>query len=105
MKSPCELVVWGLSPGIRAAIAEELVRCGLPQKEISELLGITPPAVSQYVSKKRGCSIEFAEDIKCSISELADDLLEKRVDNPVEEICQICRRVREAETAGSSDRV
>lgn len=104
MKSPCEMVVWDLLPGIRAAIAEELFKRGTPQKEISELLGITPPAVSQYVSKKRGYSIEFAEDIKCSISELADDLLEKKVDNPMEKICQICRRVREAETADCSDK-
>jgi predicted transcriptional regulator len=98
MKSPCEMVVWDVLPSIRAAVAEELVQRGLAQKEVSKLLGITPPAVSQYVSKKRGYNTEFGEEIKLSISKLADDLLEKRVDNPVEKICEICRMMRDDET-------
>jgi predicted transcriptional regulator len=78
MKSPCEQAVWDVLPSIRAAIAEELVKRGIAQKDISKLLGITPPAVSQYVSKKRGYNIEFGEEIKESISRLADELLERR---------------------------
>jgi uncharacterized protein len=104
MKSPCEMVVWDVLPSIRAAVAEELVKRGLAQKEVSKLLGITPPAVSQYVSKKRGYNIEFGEEIKASISKLADDLLEKKVDSPVERICEICRMMREDEIASSSTR-
>ena len=94
-KSPCEMVVWDVLPSIRAAIAVELVKRDLPQKEISKLLGITPPAVSQYVSKKRGYHIEFGEEIKASISKLAEDLLKKKVDNPVKRICEICRMMRD----------
>lgn len=101
MKSPCEIVVWDVLPSIRAAVAEELVKRGLAQKEVSRLLGITPSAVSQYVSKKRGYSIEFGEEIKASISKLADDLLEKKVDSPVDRICEICRMMREDDTTSS----
>ncbi|MDD4447952.1 MAG: helix-turn-helix domain-containing protein, partial [Methanothrix sp.] len=79
MKSPCEQIVWDILPSIRAAIAEELVKRGVSQKEVSRMLGITPPAVSQYVSKKRGYNIEFREDIRQSIGALADDLNEERV--------------------------
>jgi len=104
MKSPCEMVVWDVLPSIRAAVAEELVKRGLSQKEISKLLGITPPAVSQYVSKKRGYNIEFREDIKAYISNLADDLLEKKIDNPTDRICDICRMMRINEiTCNSSE--
>jgi len=103
MKSPCELVVWDVLPSIRAAVAEELVKRGLAQKEVSRLLGITPPAVSQYVSKKRGYNIEFGEEIKASISRLADDLLEKKIDNPVERICEICRMMRDDEATCRHD--
>jgi predicted transcriptional regulator len=95
MKSPCEVVVWDVPPSIRAALAEDLVKRGLPQKEVSKLLGITPPAVSQYVSKKRGYNIEFGEDIKASISKLAGDLMDKKVGDPAERICEICRMLRE----------
>ena len=95
------MVVWDVLPSIRAAVAEELVKRGLAQKEVSKLLGITPPAVSQYVSKKRGYNIEFGEEIKASISRLADDLLEKKVDSPVDRICEICRMMREDGMASS----
>jgi uncharacterized protein len=102
-KSPCEIVIWDVLPCIRAAIAEELVKRNLPQKEISRLLGITPPAVSQYVSKKRGYNIEFGEEIKASISELANDLADKKIGSPVERICDICRMLREDEKICRSD--
>lgn len=104
MKSPCEMVVWDVLPSIRAAVAEELVKRGLAQKEVSKLLGITPPAVSQYVSKKRGYNIEFGEEIKASISKLADDLMEKKVDSPVDRICEICKMMRDDDAACSSTR-
>ena len=98
------MVIWDVLPSIRAAIAEDLVKRDLPQKEISKLLGITPPAVSQYVSKKRGCNIVFGEEIKASISQLADDLVDKKVCNPVERICEICRMLREDDKiCGSGD--
>ncbi len=96
------MVVWDVLPSIRAAIAEELVKRGLAQKEVSKLLGITPPAVSQYVSKKRGYNIEFGEELKASISKLADDLMEKKVDSPVERICEICKMMRDDEEACGS---
>jgi predicted transcriptional regulator len=101
MKSPCELIVWDILPSIRAAIAEELVKRRISQKEVSKMLGITPPAVSQYVSKKRGYNIEFREDIRHSIGKLADDLIEKRVNGIelVPRICQICRMLQDDEAA------
>ena len=94
MKSPCEEIVWDMLPCIRAAITEELASRGISQKEISRLLGITPPAVSQYISKKRGYIIEFDDEIKETISILADDLVQNKVDNLVERICEICKMAR-----------
>ncbi len=99
MKSPCEEIVWDVLPGIRAAIAEELVKRGQSQKEVSKILGITPPAVSQYVSKKRGYNIEFREDIRAAIGKLADDLIAKEVDDLTARICEICKSLQEDKTA------
>jgi hypothetical protein len=94
MKSPCEEIVWDVLPGIRAAIAEELIKRGLSQKEVSKLLGITPPAVSQYVSKKRGYSIVFDQEAKIEIENLADDLIKNNAINLTERICRICLEIR-----------
>lgn len=106
MKSPCEQIVWDVLPSIRAALAEELVKRGISQKEVSKMLGITPPAVSQYVSKKRGYNIEFREDILQAIGMLADDLIEERVKGSelVKKICEICRMLQDDEAACISSR-
>ena len=104
MKSPCEEIVWDVLPSIRAAIAEELIKRGISQKEVSKMLGITPPAVSQYVSKKRGYNIEFREDIRGAIGKLADDLIEKKVDDLVKRICEICRMLQDDVNACISSR-
>ncbi|MBN1235540.1 MAG: helix-turn-helix domain-containing protein [Methanotrichaceae archaeon] len=101
MKAPCEEIVWNVLPCIRAAIADELVKRGISQKEVSRMLGITPPAVSQYVSKKRGYNIVFREDILHAIGMLAEDLIEERVKGSelVKRICAICRMLQDDETA------
>ncbi|KQC15693.1 MAG: transcriptional regulator [Methanosaeta sp. SDB] len=99
MKLPCEYAVWDTLPNIRAAIAKELVDRGISQKEVSQLLNISPPAVSQYVSKKRGYSIVFSDEIKEAIEKLADEIVENKEGDPTEKICEICRMLREGEDA------
>ena len=101
MKSPCEEIVWNVLPSIRAAIAEELIKRGISQKEVSRMLGITPPAVSQYLSKKRGYNVEFREDIRQAIGTLADDLIKEDIKGTdlVKRICSICRMLQEDDTA------
>jgi predicted transcriptional regulator len=94
MKAPCEVIVWDVLPGIRAVLTEELVKRGLPQQEISIILGITPAAVSQYVSKKRGYKIEFQDAVKAEIKRLANDILQRDVDNLCLRICEICMKLR-----------
>jgi uncharacterized protein len=101
MKSPCEEIVWEVLPSIRAATAEELIKRGISQKEVSRMLGITPPAVSQYISKKRGYNIEFRDDIRQAIGVLAEDLIAGRVvgTDLVKRICAICRMMQDDDTA------
>ncbi len=104
MKSPCEVIVWNVLPSIRAALAEELVFRGISQKDVSKMLGITPPAVSQYVSKKRGYSIEFGDDVKAAISRLADDMIRNNADDLSERICEICKMARGDELVCEMDK-
>jgi len=95
MEAPCQKIVWDVLPAIRAAIAVELVRCGVSQVEAARMLEIAPSAVSQYLSGKRGYRIEFEDDVKRSIELLAQDLKEGRRPNLVQRICDICRQLRE----------
>lgn len=95
MQTPCQKIVWDVLPAIRAAIAVELVKCGVSQVEASKMLEIAPSAVSQYISGKRGYRIEFEDEIKESIERLTQDLRDGKVENLVARICDICRQLRE----------
>ncbi|MCX6689563.1 MAG: transcriptional regulator [Methanoregula sp.] len=95
MEAPCQKIVWDVLPAIRAAIAVELVRCGVSQVEASRMLEIAPSAVSQYISGKRGYRIEFENDVKRSIELLAKDLKEGKKINLVQRTCDICKQLRE----------
>jgi len=97
MDAPCQKIVWDVLPAIRAAIAVELVRNGVSQVETARLLEIAPSAVSQYISGKRGYRVEFEEDVKKSVSILAQDLIDKKQVNLVERICGICQQLRNSE--------
>jgi len=94
MKTPCEIIVWDVLPGIRAALAEELVKNGISQKEASKMLGITPAAVSQYVSKKRGYKIDVKDAVKDEIKKLANDVMQGDIDDLALRICAICMKLR-----------
>ena len=83
----------GCPPGDRCTIAVELVKCGVSQVEAARMLEIAPSAVSQYLSGKRGYRIEFENDIKQSIEQLARDLKEGRDVNLVQRTCDICHQL------------
>jgi uncharacterized protein len=95
MEAPCQKIVWDVLPAIRAAIAVELVRCGVSQVEASRMLEIAPSAVSQYLSGKRGYRIEFENDVKQSIELLAQDLRDGKKVNLVKRTCDICHQLRD----------
>jgi hypothetical protein len=98
MEAPCQKIVWNVLPAIRAAIAVELVRRGTSQVEAARMLEMAPSAVSQYLSGKRGYRIEFEDEAKKSIVLLAQDLIDKKEVNVMEQICRICRQIREGES-------
>ena len=96
MKPPCEMVVWYIIPAVRSEIAKELLKLGMKQKDISEILDITQPAVSQYISDKRGHGVKFNEEIQLLIREFAEDLYEKHANEKdiIPRTCQICKMVK-----------
>lgn len=100
MRLVCETVVKDVLPSIRSLIAKELKDRGYTQTEIAELLDITQPAVSQYLSKARGAKVQRIEDHDASyerVTGLVDMLLEGRPDEELaEEFCETCIAVRDA---------
>lgn len=102
MKLPCQLIVWNVLPAIRAAIAEELNAMGVSQLEAARLLDMTPSAISQYLTGKRGYRIVFESEVKKSLNRLARDLKAGQVDDLAARICEICTQIREGDDPDSS---
>ena len=102
MKLPCQMIVWDVLPAIRAAIAEELIRCGSTQQESAQILDCAPSAISQYLSGKRGYRIVFEDEIRSLIRDLAADLHAGREVDLAGRICAICVKLREEEQACGS---
>jgi predicted transcriptional regulator len=89
---PCEYMIWNGLPLIRKEIAESLMtNFGLSQKEAAEKLGITPAAVCQYVSRKRGNQTIEDEELVKEIKLSAQRILNNPNDALVQETCRICK--------------
>ncbi len=99
MKPPCEIVVWYVIPSIRSKLAKELLNLGMKQKEISNLLEITQPAVSQYISDKRGHELDFTPEVEEYIKNMAKDMISGEL-QPIDLIpkfCNVCKTIKTQE--------
>ncbi len=53
MLTPQEIEVWYILPAIRRELALKLKATDMNQKQIAEIMDITPAAISQYIHNKR----------------------------------------------------
>ncbi|MGA2676916.1 MAG: transcriptional regulator [Methanobacterium sp.] len=99
MRPPCEVVVWYVIPSIRSDLTKELLNLGMTQKQVSAVLDITQPAISQYISDKRGHGIKFEPEIHDMINEFAKDLVDGKADHRdiIPKMCEICRKIKAEE--------
>lgn len=101
MRPPCEEIFKDVLPTIRAILVKDLVeRHNLNQVEVARRLGITQPAVSQYLRSLRGASRARAllrrSDFMRALRELSDLIAKGKVKgSKVAEIyCNLCEMLR-----------
>ena len=99
MKPPCEIVVWYVIPAIRSELAKELLNLGMKQKDVSELMDITQPAVSQYITDKRGSGIKLADNVRKMVKDFAQELADGTATKAqlIGRTCAICKHVETAD--------
>lgn len=96
-RTPCEYMLWNGIPTIRKEFAEILIKqFGLSQREAAEKLGITPSAVCQYLSKKRGKTKLFNDEIIQQIIISAERIMKNDNTEVINETCRICKLVQKA---------
>jgi len=94
-RTSCEYMMWNGLPVIRKEIAESMIKdYGLTQKEAAEKLGITPAAVCQYLSKKRGKTEIKDKIVLKEIKVSAGTIVNNGGDHVITETCRICKLLR-----------
>jgi predicted transcriptional regulator len=89
MKLPCELMVEKL-PVLRSLITNEIVNnFGLTQKQAAKKLGITQPAVSQYLKGSRGRKNLADKKLRTEARRIAKEIMEGKNEFP-KGVCSIC---------------
>jgi len=87
--------MWTGLPVIRKEISESMIRdFGFTQKETAEKLGITPAAVCQYLSKKRGRLDIEDRVILAEIKISAKTIIDNGNGHVISETCRICKLLR-----------
>ena len=86
-------------PAIRSELAKELLNLGMKQKDVSELMDITQPAVSQYITDKRGSGIKLDDHVKTMVKDFAFELStgESTKADLISRTCMICKQVETAD--------
>ena len=96
-RTTCEYMMWNGLPAIRKKIACSMINdYGLSQKETAEKLGMTPAAVCQYVSKKRGKTEINDEEIMYEIKISAKKIINNGNGTLIPETCRICKLLRQS---------
>ena len=94
-QTPCELMQWQGLTLIRKELVKSMINNhGVKQKDAAEIMGITPAAVSQYLSRKRGRLKVINYDIIKEIDLSAEKILKHGGAIVTNEICRICKILR-----------
>ena len=94
-RTPCEYMLWNGIPTIRKELAEALIKqFGLSQRQAAEKLELTPSAICQYLTKKRGKTDIFDDIIMKEISISAEHIMKDNGSDVHIETCRICRIVQ-----------
>lgn len=96
MEFPQEIEVWYVIPAVRRELAKRLVATGLTQRSVAKKLDVTEAAVSQYLSNKRGTTIDYPKKVAQALAEASARL--KASDDPQlvrKEILDLCRIMKE----------
>ncbi len=80
-------------PSVRAQLAKELVDCDISQRKVADILGLTPAAVSQYMSGKRGYAVEFDQDILDELRIYAGKICRGEIQYIGPVLCHVCNKV------------
>ena len=98
MELPQEIEAFYVIPAVRRELARRLVALGLTQRAAAQKLGVTEPAVSQYLSNKRGIALDYPAVVVARLEVATVAILnstdERVIRKAVEDVCSVVRSER-----------
>jgi len=90
-RTPCETTLWKLLPSLRKELVIYLVKDKkIPRRKAAKIIGVTEPAISQYLKNKRG-SVKFTNKQKKEIRKTGDNLIKNSSKKTfVKCMCRLC---------------
>jgi len=102
VKPPCTIVASQVLPSVRLVVAKDLIKTyELKPAVVASRMGLTPAAVTQYVSGVRGGKLVQtlleSKRVKAMLDRLVGELLKTQPDECaiMGAVCELCRVVRE----------
>lgn len=100
MKPVCEVMVQYVFPSMRAVISRELIyEYKLNQNEVARLLGVSQPAISQYLRQLRGERKTLLENehVSREVKKMCKKIHDKKIGRIelMNEFCNICKMITE----------
>lgn len=97
----CENFVLKVLPSVRAIVAKELVdRYNFTHKEAARAIGTTRPAISQYLSSKRGAGmirkLKSDPELKKMLDSIVESIANKKISREELEVhlCEVCKKLQ-----------
>jgi uncharacterized protein len=96
MEFPQEIEVWYIIPAVRRELARLLVEKGLTQRQVAKKLDVTEAAVSQYLSNKRGTSIQYPAAVTTQLRAASERIAHaEHPENVRKEILELCALLKD----------
>lgn len=89
---PQEIEVFYVLPALRRDLTLWMKKQGKSQKQIAKLLGVTEPAISQYVKSKRASAVKFSKSLGGEIKKSAGMINDRQ--SMVSEVQRLLRLAR-----------
>jgi len=96
MKFSQEIITWKVLPAIRAKLARKLLEQGLTQREVAEILGLTAPAVSQYLSGKRAADFQISAEYDRYLNKVLK-YVETKPDKAKSVVMDMCAKIEKSD--------
>ena len=92
--TPQEIEVWYVLPAIRRELAKAMLEKDLKQSKIAEIMGVTAPAISQYLKSKRAKEVRFGNNLLREIRKSAGRIIGNRflLMPEIQNICSMARK-------------